>query len=81
MKKLNALVSAVSLGLTLSFATLPLASAHTTLNVGHSHTKSVHQKHDDPNKYAQYEKKYERLKRQHANHASQPDFSKLFESV
>lgn len=45
MKKLNALVSAISLGLTLSFAALPVASAHSTLNIGNSHTAHAHQKH------------------------------------
>lgn len=45
MKKLNALVSAISLGMTVSFAALPVASAHSALNVGHSHTVHAHQKH------------------------------------
>jgi len=39
------MVTAISLGLTVSFAALPVASAHTTHNVGHSHTVHAHQKY------------------------------------
>ena len=79
MKKLNTLVAAISLGLTLSFAALPVTSAHSTLNVGHSHMKHTHQKYTPPTEYAP-PKNYERLKRHHANQANQPDLSKLLEA-
>jgi hypothetical protein len=38
MKKLNTLFAAISLGLTASFAVLPLTSAHSTLHIGNAHS-------------------------------------------